>query len=87
MLNFSIMTLDEEHIDAYCEDIAYQVKNGIATMPLFMMPLTPKAIPPLAIPSRESHPARLGRISPPTSLAPSAAWIRTHSRSRHNQKN
>ena len=31
MLNFSIMTPDEEHIDAYCEDIAYQVKNGIAT--------------------------------------------------------
>jgi len=37
MLNFSIMTLDEEHMDAVCEDIAYQVKNGIATMPLFMM--------------------------------------------------
>jgi len=33
MLNFSIMTLDEEHIDEVCEDIAYQVQNGIATMP------------------------------------------------------
>ena len=32
MLNFSFMTLDEEHIDAYCEDIAYQVKNKIARM-------------------------------------------------------
>ena len=45
MLNFSIMTLDEEHIDAYCEDIAYQVQNGIATMPLFMMSLTPEGDP------------------------------------------
>lgn len=45
MLNFSIMTLDEEHIDEYCEDIAYQVKNGIATMPLFMMTLTPEGDP------------------------------------------
>ena len=45
MLNFSIMTLDEEHMDAYCEDIAYQVQNGIATMPLFMMTLTPEGDP------------------------------------------
>jgi hypothetical protein len=45
LYNFSIMTLDEEHIDEVCEDIAYQVKNGIATMPLFMMPLTPEGDP------------------------------------------
>ena len=45
MLNFSIMTLDEEHIDEVCEDIAYQVQNGIATMPLFMMTLTPEGDP------------------------------------------
>ena len=45
MLNFSIMTLDVEHIDEYCEDIAYQVKNGIATMPLFMFTLTPEGDP------------------------------------------
>ena len=60
MLNFSIMTPDEEHIDEVCEDIAYQVKNGIATMPLFMMPLTPKAIPPLGDPEQ--------------GIAPGTAW-------------
>ena len=45
MLNFSIMALNEDHIDEYCDDIAYQVKNGIATMPLFMFTLTPEGDP------------------------------------------
>lgn len=45
MLNFSIMTLNEEHINEHCEDIADQVKNKIATMPLFMMSLTPEGDP------------------------------------------
>ena len=45
MLNFSIMTLNEDFLDEYCQDIAYQVKNGIATMPLFMMTLTPEGDP------------------------------------------
>ena len=29
MLNFSIMTLDEEHIDEVCEDIAYLISQGV----------------------------------------------------------
>ena len=45
MYNFSIMTLNEEHIDAYCEDIRYQVERGIALMPLFCMTLTPEGVP------------------------------------------
>ena len=45
MLNYSIMSLDEEHIDQFCADIEYQVKNKIATMPLFCMTLTPEGNP------------------------------------------
>ena len=45
MLNYSIMRLDEEHIEEYCKDIEYQVKNGICTMPLFSMTLTPEGDP------------------------------------------
>ena len=44
MLNYSIMSLDEEHIDQFCADIEYQVKNKIATMPLFCMTITPEGI-------------------------------------------
>ena len=35
MLNYSIMSLDEEHIEEFCADIERQIKNGIATAPLF----------------------------------------------------
>jgi len=45
MLNYSIMRLDEVHLEEYCTDIENQVKNGIATMPLFCMTLTPEGDP------------------------------------------
>ena len=45
MLNFSIMSLNTDHIDEFCTDIEYQVKNGIASMPLFCMTLTPEGDP------------------------------------------
>ena len=45
MLNFSIMPLNTEHIDEYCEDIEQQIKNGVCIMPLFSMSLVPEGIP------------------------------------------
>ena len=45
MHNYSIMRLDEAHIEEYCADIEGQVKNGVATMPLFMMTLVPEGDP------------------------------------------
>ncbi|MBE6584041.1 MAG: hypothetical protein E7649_03535 [Ruminococcaceae bacterium] len=45
MLNYSIMSLDEGHIDEFCADIEYQIKNNIATAPLFSMTLTPEGDP------------------------------------------
>ena len=45
MLNYSIMSLNKEHVDEFCADIEYQVKNKIATMPLFCMTLTPEGDP------------------------------------------
>ncbi len=45
MLNFSIMSLNTDHIEEFCADIEYQVKSGIATMPLFCMTLTPEGDP------------------------------------------
>ena len=45
MLNYSIMSLNAERIEDFCNDIEYQVKNGIATMPLFCMTLTPEGDP------------------------------------------
>ena len=45
MLNYSIMPLYENHIDEVCTDIIEQVKNGVATMPLFKMTLTPEGVP------------------------------------------
>lgn len=45
MLNYSIMRLDAAHVDEYCEDIRYQIENGISTMPLFAMTLTPEGDP------------------------------------------
>ncbi|MBO5653450.1 MAG: hypothetical protein J6S44_04470, partial [Clostridia bacterium] len=45
MFNFSIMRLDEDNLEFYCQDIVYQVTHGIATMPLFIMTLTPEGDP------------------------------------------
>ena len=45
MLNYSIMNLDEDHVDFYCEDVRRQVEEGVATMPLFKMTLTPEGNP------------------------------------------
>ena len=45
MLNYSIMRLDAKHVDEYCEDIKFQIENGISTMPLFAMTLTPEGDP------------------------------------------
>lgn len=45
MFNFSIIPTSIEHIDEVCEDIVHQVKSGVATMPLFMMTLTPEGVP------------------------------------------
>ncbi len=44
--NFSIMPLDMASIDELCEDIKYQVENGICDMPLFCMTLHPEGTPP-----------------------------------------
>ena len=45
MLNYSIMRLDEEHLLEYCDDIERQIKERIATMPLFNVTLTPEGDP------------------------------------------
>ena len=45
MLNYSIMRLDPDHVEEYCQDIKYQIENGISTMPLFAMTLTPEGDP------------------------------------------
>lgn len=45
MLNYSIMRLDKDHVEEYCQDIKYQLDNGISTMPLFAMTLTPEGDP------------------------------------------
>ena len=44
--NFSIMPLNVACIDEICEDIKYQVKEGICDMPLFCMSLHPEGTPP-----------------------------------------
>ncbi len=44
--NFSIMPLNVECIDEICEDIKYQVENGICDIPLFCMTLHPEGTPP-----------------------------------------
>lgn len=47
MLNYSIMPLDENHIEEYCADIIEQQRNGVSTHALFMMTLQPECTPPL----------------------------------------
>ena len=71
MLNFSIMKLMDEHIDEICSDIEYQVKNGIATMPLFSMTLVPEGDPAidkaeLLSKSYEKFKARLDALGIPS---------------------
>ena len=45
MLNYSIMRLDREYFAEYCDDIERQVRDGITTMPLFCVTLTPEGDP------------------------------------------
>lgn len=45
MFNFSIMPLDELHIDEICEDIKNQYEMGTATMALFCIRLVPEGDP------------------------------------------
>lgn len=45
MFNYTIMPLDDAHIDEICEDIKYQYENNIADMVLFMMKLVPEGDP------------------------------------------
>ncbi len=43
---YSIMALDEEHIDEICEDIKLQYEDGVASCPLFSCTLVPEGNPP-----------------------------------------
>ena len=45
MFNFSIMPLLPDRIKELCDDVEYQVRAGIATMPLFSVTLTPEGDP------------------------------------------
>ena len=45
MFNFSIMSLDELHINEICEDIKNQYENGTASMALFCLKLVPEGDP------------------------------------------
>lgn len=44
---YSVMPLDENHIDEICEDIKNQYKSGIANFPVFCMTLMPEGNPPV----------------------------------------
>ncbi|MBR6604040.1 MAG: hypothetical protein IKK94_08505 [Clostridia bacterium] len=44
---YSIMSLETNHIDRICEDIKFQVENGICDYPLFNMTLVPEGNPPV----------------------------------------
>lgn len=41
-----IMPLNIEYVDEICQDIRYQVENGIINYPMFMTQLVPEGIPP-----------------------------------------
>lgn len=47
LLLYSVMPLDEEHLDEICEDIRQQYTSGVTTCPLFMMTLVPEGNPPV----------------------------------------
>ena len=44
---YSIMLLDETHVDEICEDIKNQYETGVSTCPLFKMTLVPEGNPPV----------------------------------------
>jgi len=44
--DFTIMPLDERHIEEICSDIKEQYEKGIASLALFKMTLVPEGIPP-----------------------------------------
>ena len=44
---YSIMRLDEEHLEEICQDIREQIERGITTCPLFCMTLVPEDDPPV----------------------------------------
>ena len=44
---YSIMRLDLDHIDEYCEDIKAQCESGVSDCALFSMPLVPEGNPPV----------------------------------------
>ena len=46
LLNYSIMPLISDKIDAICADVERQVKERVCVMPLFMMTLVPVGAPP-----------------------------------------
>lgn len=45
--NFSIMNLNEAHIDEICADIQKQYETGVCSCPLFNMTLVPEGAPPV----------------------------------------
>lgn len=47
MLNLSIMPMNEEHVDAYCEDIIAQQRDGVSTHAMLMMYFNPECTPAL----------------------------------------
>ncbi|MBE5783731.1 MAG: hypothetical protein E7329_10505 [Clostridiales bacterium] len=47
MLNLSIMPLEKEHIEAYCENIIDQQCRGISTHAMLMMKFNPEGTPPV----------------------------------------
>ena len=47
MLNLSIMPLDAENIDAVCEDVIAQQRDGVSTHAMFMMKFQPEGTPPV----------------------------------------
>ncbi len=53
MFNFSIMALDENHIEEICQDIKFQYENGTASMALFLVRLVPEGNP--ALPKAEKQ--------------------------------
>ena len=47
MLKYSIMKLDETHLEQICQDVKFQYKNGISDCVLFMFKLVPEGNPPI----------------------------------------
>ena len=45
MYNYTIMPLDDTHVEEICKDIKAQYENGTASCALFMMKLVPEGNP------------------------------------------